>query len=93
MRWKSIIQDDCDSSYLSGRRGVLHKHHCLHGTANRKKAEQDGCYVMLTMDEHRRLHDTGKHDLELKQIAEKCWLEHYGGTIDDFRQRYGVNYI
>ena len=92
MKWKSIIQDVPDRSYLSGRFGVLHKHHCLHGPY-RSKAEKDGLYVMLLAEEHRRLHDNGDYDLELKQVAERAWLKKYGGSIDEFRKRYGSNYI
>lgn len=86
------MQENPDRSYLSGRYGVLHKHHCLHGP-NRKKAEVDGLYVMLTIDEHRRLHDRGDHDRELKAAAQIAWMEHYHGTIEQFRARYGSSYL
>lgn len=91
-KWKSIIQKDPSCSYLSGAYGVLHKHHCIHGTANRKKAEEDGLYVMLTMEEHRNLHDRGDYDEELKKIAQQAWMEK-NGTADDFRKRYGRSYL
>ena len=91
MKWKSIMQKVPDRSYLSGRRGVLHRHHCIHGV-NRSKADKDGLYVMLTVDEHRALHDKGDHDAELKKDAERAWIAHYG-SIEDFRTRYHVNYL
>ena len=91
MRWKSIMQDTPDRSYLSGRFGVLHKHHCIHGP-NRKKAEQDGLYVMLTIDEHRRLHDLGENDLLLKEEAQRAY-EKTIGSRDDFRARYHISYL
>ena len=50
MKWKSLIQTDPSVSFLSGRHGTLHKHHCLHGTANRRKAEQDGL-LLTNMEE------------------------------------------
>ena len=92
MKWKSLIQTDPSVSFLSGRHGTLHKHHVLHGTANRKKAEEDGLYVMLTVDEHQRLHDQGEYDNELKQIAEREWIKHYG-SVEQFIKRYGRNYL
>lgn len=90
MRWKSIIQQCPDRSYF-GRFGTLQKHHCLHGPY-RTKAEQDGLYVMLTVQEHRDLHDKGINDLELKMIAERAWLDKYG-NVDDFIKRYGRNFL
>ena len=84
------MQDDPSRS-ITGRFGILHKHHCLHGPF-RSKAEQDGLYVMLTVDEHRRLHDSGEMDLELKQAAQRAWMEKNGSTTD-FIARYGKNYL
>ena len=72
MKWKSIMQETPDRSYLSGRFGVLHKHHCIHGF-NRTKAEEDGLYVMLTVDEHRRLHDKGEYDIEYDETQKKAF--------------------
>lgn len=92
MKWRSIMQDDPCRSYLSGRYGILHRHHCIHGPY-RKKAEQDGLYVMLTLDEHRRLHDRGDHDRELKAAAQRAWMAHFHGSVEDFRARYGASYL
>ena len=90
MKWKSIMQETPDRSFLSGRFGVLHKHHCIHGY-NRKKAEEDGLYVMLTVDEHRRLHDKGEYDMYLKQKAQEMWMQKFGDE-ESFRERYGKSY-
>ena len=67
-------------------------HHCLSGS-NRKKCDEDGLTVRLCRSCHRALHDKGLHDLDLKQIAERKWLEVNNATIDDFRKRYGKSWI
>ena len=85
------MQESPDRSYLSGQRGVLHRHHCIHGV-HRSKADADGLYVMLTVAEHTALHDRGEYDLELKREAELAWIKTYG-TEDDFRKRYGRSYL
>lgn len=94
---KSIIQEEkkcyvCETIYS------LHSHHCMHGTANRKLADQDGLTVYLCYEHHEGnngVHSKNGHelDLELKQLAQKRWMEYYDKTEDDFRQRYGRSYL
>ncbi len=87
---QSIIQTEKEC-YLCGRKDSLHAHHCLHGVANRKLADQDGLIVWLCVDCHTNLHQRGWHDRELKQLAESVWIKHYG-TEEEFRKRYGKSY-
>lgn len=68
-------------------------HHALHGTANRKLADKDGLTVMLCHTCHMNLHDKGNFDKELQRVAQVKWMEHYGKSEDDFRQRYGKSYL
>ena len=68
-------------------------HHCLHGTANRKLADQDGLTVRLCRRCHMNLHDKGTCDRELQRIAQEKWMEHNGKTADDFIKRYGKSYL
>lgn len=94
----SIIQDDDSYCYI-------HKHymntiipgnqvhHCIHGFANRKLADEDGLTVKLCHTCHRLLHDKGYHDKDLQRWAQESWMEHYGKTIDDFIKRYGKSYL
>ena len=88
---QSIIQSEKEC-YLCGRTDSLHAHHCLHGVANRKLADQDGLIVWLCVDCHTNLHQRGWHDRELKQLAESVWIKHYG-TEEEFRKRYGKSYL
>ena len=85
--------------YLCGHMQYLEKHHCLHGTANRKLAEEDGLFVDLCQFCH-RVDRTAVHgpegkenDLKLKQDAERAWLKYYGKEVKDFVARYGKNYL
>ena len=68
-------------------------HHCIHGTANRKLADQDGLTVRLCRRCHMNLHDKGTCDRELQKIAQQKWMEHNGKTADDFIKRYGKSYL
>lgn len=75
----------------------LHRHHTLYGTANRKKADKDGCWIYLC-GKHHNLSNEGIHfdkqyDLKIKKMTEKAWCDYYGKTKEDFLKRYGRNYL
>ena len=90
---ESIITNIDKVCYICARYGNLEKHHCIHGTANRKLADEDGLFVWLCHNCHMRLHDKGIGDKGLQIVAEKAWMQHYGKTEADFIKRYGKNYI
>lgn len=92
MKRKSIIQDRREC-FLCGRTDQLQTHHCIHGVANRKYADQDGLTVYLCIRCHTNLHSCGTCDLELKQIAQRMWCRYYRKTSEDFRERYGKTYV
>lgn len=66
---------------------------------NRQKSIKDGLVVFMTPEMHR----TGKNSFhmnpqnkiwqDLKKQAEKRWCEYYKKTTDDFREKYGKNYL
>lgn len=66
----------------------LERHHALHGTANRRLADQDGLTVWLCPRCHRELHDKGTGDRVLQRAAESIWLRTYGNR-EEFIKRYG----
>lgn len=73
-----------------------HKHHVF-GASNRKKSEELGLYVFLTPQMH-NMSNEGVHfnkafDNELKQIGQKAAMETYDWTIEDFRKKFGKNYL
>lgn len=74
------------------------RHEVFEGrTGNRTKSIEDGLVIFLTPEQHR----TGKHAIhkdyeyweKVKIIAEKRWCEYYRKTKEDFRKRYGRNYL
>lgn len=92
---KSIIQTE-KVCYITGTTRNLDLHHCIHGS-NRKKADKHGLTVYLNHDVHMRLHAHQKPfetlDEELKKVAQKAYMEHYGATTEDFIAAYGRNYL
>ena len=80
--------------YLTGKTYDLVRHHCLYGTHQRRKAEQDGLWVWLNAYEHRYIHDTieGRVLLhELQKEAQRTYERDH--TRDEFIKRYGKSYL
>ncbi len=74
------------------------RHEIFEGrTGNRDKSIEDGLVVFITSEQHRTgkqsVHLAPKEWLWLKELAEKTWCEYYQKTTDDFRERYGRNYL
>ena len=89
---ESIIQKEREC-YFCFRTTGLQRHHCLHGTASRKKADADGLTVWLCHQCHAALHDHGAGDDALKVLAQRVWMREYNATEQDFRFRYGKSYL
>lgn len=89
---KSIIQKEKECYFCFRTYGV-ELHHCLHGTANRKKADEDGLTVYLCRDCHRALHDKGTGDRQMMQLAQKIWMRTNNKTEKEFIKRYGKNFL
>lgn len=69
------------------------EHHCIHGFANRRLADEDGLTVRLCHTCHRLLHDKGYHDKDLQQMAQTSWMEYYNKSEKEFIDRYGKSYL
>lgn len=78
------------------------RHEVMEGyaTKNRDYSIEDGLVIFTTPE----LHRTGKKSihlnpkfwkekLKIQEIAEQVWINYYGKTKEDFRQRYGKNYL
>lgn len=77
------------------------RHEVFEGrNGNRNKSIEDGLVIFTTPE----LHRTGRksihlnphfwrEEVKLQEIAEKSWIEYYGKTKEDFRKRYGKNYL
>lgn len=91
---KSIMQDEKEC-YLTGATEGLHKHHILHGTANRKKAEQWGCWCWLRWDWHNMtrysVHQDHNLDLKLKRECQMRFEALHGR--ETWMKVFGKNYL
>lgn len=91
----SILQKE-KKCYVCDTTSNIHIHEVYFGK-NRTKSIQDGCCVYLCGKHHNQsnlgVHFNHELDLEIKKQMEKCWLEHYNKTIDDFIKRFGKNYL
>lgn len=66
-------------------------------TGNRDKSIEDGLVIFITPYQHRTndnsIHLNPKQWEWLKVIAQKAWQEYYHKTKEEFRLRYGKNYL
>ena len=93
----SIIKT-AKSCFFCGSEENLERHHAMHGTANRKLAEEDGLWVWCCPECHTGtwgVHGKYGHgkDLTLKMAAEYAWIRTTGKTEADWIKRYGKNYL
>ena len=87
----SILQND-KVCFVSGSRANLDCHHIYPGIANRKIADNYGCWVWLRHDIHMQLHDNNKElDRQLKEICQKKFEETH--TREEFRKLFGKSYL
>lgn len=83
-----------DGCFWCGRTdGKLDRHEIFHG-ANRQKSKALGLWINLCHDCHMELHHTSAQmDAMTKQMGQMCAMEHYGWDKDEFRRRFGKNYL
>jgi hypothetical protein len=81
--------------FFCGNTQNLEEHHCLHGTANRKKAEKYGLTVWLCNYHHtgglKSVHKCKQMDRILQVFAQKYFLENIGDMelwMKEFRKNY-----
>ena len=91
---KSILQSSKEC-VVCGTTENLHRHHCIHGIANRKLSEKYGLTVWLCGMHHNLssagVHNNAKLDLLIKQTAEKAFNKKYPEL--DFREIFGRSYL
>lgn len=74
------------------------RHEVFFSKAYRMKSIKDGLIIFLTEEDHRGMNGVhGKNGDKLnrclKRTAEKAWISYYKKTKEEFRKRYGKNYI
>lgn len=92
----SVFTDDMDHCYFTGS-NIVERHH-IFGGPYRKKSEYYGFTIPLRPD----IHPNGVHfkppvgfekiNLELKQMAQTYFEEHYG-TREEFREAFGKSWL
>ena len=73
----------------------LDHHHCLHGSGQRKLADEDGLWVWLCRICHSALHDTGANDRYLQALAQRTYINeliHQGYPQDVARELFFSRY-
>ena len=74
------------------------RHEAYFSKAYRHKSIKDGLIVFLTEEGHRGTNGVhGKNgdklNRKIKKLAQKAWMDYYKKTKEDFRHRYGTNYL
>ena len=82
-----------DFCYVCYRHGDLARHEVFHG-ANRQKSKRFGLWINVCPSCHDKIHFTdGKLDRLLKENAQRQAMLVYGWDTDEFRRRFGKNYV
>jgi hypothetical protein len=96
---KSIIQEEKTRCYICGKNASadyfgLDEHHVFFGQ-NRKASEIYGLKVYLCHDScHLNgVHQDAKLNRALQSKVQKIAMKHYKWSIEDFRDRFGRNYL
>lgn len=98
MKEEFCIMNDNPPYWRNYRFAGSERHEVFEGkTGNRNKSIKDGLVIFLTPDQHRTgkkaIHKDYEYSLMAKKEAEKIWCSYYDKTTDDFREKYGRNYI
>ena len=94
----SLLQEDISCCYLCGRTDrKLDRHEIFFGTAYRDKSKQDGLWVCLCHVPCHEGKDGAQYNREIRERlcreAQEKAMEVYGWTLDEWRQRYGKNWL
>lgn len=90
------IQAERDGYYGELPHTGLHKHHFMHGSWGRKKAEHYGLWAYVCEARHHEHgpeapHANAKIDMALKQIAQRAFEEKY--SHEEWMKEFGKNYL
>lgn len=91
------IMEDNPPLWRNYRFNGSHRHECFFGIRNRQKSIEDGLIVFLEPKYH-NMSDKGVHYNKtfrdyMQKEAQKTWMRYYNKTEEDFRKRYGKNYL
>lgn len=90
------IMNDNPPRWRNHREAGLVRHEIFFGK-NRQKSIEDGLVVFLTPEMHNMsnygVHFNPTFDKELKQLGQQRWQEYYKKDENEFRKKYGKNYL
>ena len=91
------VMNDNPPLWRNFRFNGSHRHEVFFGTRNRQKSIDDGLVVYLVPELH-NMSNKGVHFNEefrnmMQQEGQRRWMQYYNKSIDDFRKRYGKNYL
>lgn len=93
---ESIIQTE-KVCYRTGSTYGLECHHVYGGNPNRKLSEKYGLKIWLRADYHRDtphcIHKDKEFREKVQHDVQLIAMEHYGWSVDDFRQIFGRSFI
>lgn len=97
MKEEFCIMNDNPPLWRNKRLYGLNRHEVFFGVRNRQKSIDDGLVVFLTPEMHnmsnKGVHFNKKFRDMMQKEGQKRWMEYYNKTIEDFRKRYGKNYL
>lgn len=87
-----IANDVAGICYICGRQGHTDVHHMMHGTANRRLADQYGLIVHLCRGCHEMVH-SGMFDYDgmLMQEAQRTFEKYH--SRGEWMRMFGKNYL
>ena len=97
MKKEFCIMPDNPPKWRNKRYSGTVRHEVFFGVRNRKKSIEDGLVVFLIPELHnmskKGVHFNKEFDKELKQTGQAIWQSYYNKQEEDFRKRYGENYL
>ena len=88
----SIVHLHDDACFICDYMGELARHE-IFNASNREKSKAYGLWVRLCPKCHDLVHKKRSERDKLQIEAQRCAMDWYEWDIDDFRARFGKNYI
>ena len=92
----SLLQKG-EQCYLCWRTDRKLDRHEIFGSHNRNKSKEDGLWVLLCHEGchlgPEGVHHNPEKNRKLRERAQRAAMKAYGWSIEDFRARYGKNYL
>lgn len=92
-----MAQRKCWLCEANGRKETLDRHH-IFGGSNRKKSEIYGlvvdlCHLSCHIFGPEAVHNNAETMQKLHEYGQRKAMEENGWSIDDFRRKFGKNYL